>query len=97
MNKNKVAIKLRCKRWIDLLVLTVVSVIITAYIQRPIIDNISAYIENTCAKWHPVFACLVYLTIIASIIRCLKKSGGFRWKDLDLKRSCWPAPRKLVQ
>jgi hypothetical protein len=92
MNKNKVAIKLRCKRWIDILVLTIVSAIITAYIQRPIIDNISACIENTCARWHSVFAFLVYLTIITSIICCLKTSGGFRWKDLDLKRSCFNPP-----
>lgn len=84
MNKNKVAIKLTIKRWIDILVLTIISAIITAYIQKPIIDNISACIENICTRWHFVFACLVYLAIITSIICCLKTSGGFRWKDLDI-------------
>lgn len=78
-------------RWIDIFFLTAISILIVAYIQKPIIDKLSVWIENVGTGWHPEFALILYSIIPIAFCYWLNRIGGFRWKDLNLIYS-WSNP-----
>lgn len=82
--------KLRVRRWLDILYLTITCIFISVYIRGPI-QNLSAYFQSIGHEWNTEFALVVFAVVPIAMFFCLKAIGGFRWKDFDLIYS-WSNP-----
>lgn len=79
------------KRWADLALLTFISLIITAYMQKTVVLRLSDWFLSLAGDWVFIPALIILLAVPFGVVYLLSKLGGFRLKDFDLVYS-WGNP-----
>ena len=88
--ENTKRIKLIYKRWLDIVLLTILATLCIVYLE-PIIIKLAILLQKIGSNWDSWFVLLVYLFIPLTIGAFLKVIGGFRLKDFDVIYS-WANP-----
>ena len=88
-NANRV--KLIYKRWLDIILLTILATLCIVYLE-PVIIKLAILLQKIGSNWDSWFILLVYLVIPLTIRAFLKVIGGFRFKDFDVIYSCTNPP-----
>lgn len=89
--KNTKRKKLICKRWRDIVLMTILATLCIVYLE-PIIKKLAILLQEIGSNWNVWFILFVYLFIPLAVGAFLKAIGGFRFKDFDVIYSCTNPP-----